>query len=71
MKISTEIGSISELVGEHKAVELCAKAGFDGWDFSMFEMARIDWSTMSLIDNPHPLNESDYIGFAKRLKKIQ
>ena len=41
MKISTEIESISKHVGEHKAVELCAKAGFDGWDFTMFDMANV------------------------------
>ena len=40
MKISTEIGSASRIVGEHKAVELIAKAGFDAWDFSMFAMAQ-------------------------------
>lgn len=40
MKISTEIESIAKHVGEHKAVELCAKAGFDGWDFSLFDMCR-------------------------------
>ena len=38
MKISTEIGSASRKVGEEKAVELIAKAGFDAWDFSMFSM---------------------------------
>lgn len=69
-KISTEIWSTSRHVGEEKAIEILAKAGFDGWDFSMFEMARIDWSTMKLIDNPHPLNSKDYVKFAKRLKKV-
>jgi sugar phosphate isomerase/epimerase len=69
-KISTEIWSTTKHVGEEKAIEILAKAGFDGWDFSMFEMARIDWSTMSLIDNPHPLNSPDYVKFAKRLKKV-
>lgn len=44
MKISTEIGSASALVGEEKAVELVAKAGFDGWDFSMFQLFRYDWT---------------------------
>ena len=29
MKISTEIGSAAQLVGEEKAVEYVAKAGFD------------------------------------------
>lgn len=32
MKISTEIGSIAKLVGEEKAIELVAKAGFDAFD---------------------------------------
>ena len=36
MKISTEIASAAALVGEEKAVEYTAKAGFDAWDFSMF-----------------------------------
>ena len=40
MKISTEIGSLSNLIGEEKAVEYVAKAGFDAWDFSMFKMIR-------------------------------
>ena len=42
MKISTEIGSIACIVGEEKAVELVAKAGFDAWDFSMFDMVKYD-----------------------------
>ncbi len=29
MKISTEISSIAKITGEEKAVDLCAKAGFD------------------------------------------
>ena len=70
MKTSTEIWSSSQIVGEEKAVELVARAGFDAWDFSMFEMARIDWRTYELLDKPHPLNGSDYIKFAKTLRKI-
>lgn len=42
MKTSTEIFSASVLVGEHKATELIAKAGFDAWDFSMFDMCSYD-----------------------------
>ena len=41
MKISTEIQSISRLLGEEKAIEAVAKAGFDAWDFSMFNMAAL------------------------------
>ena len=40
MKTSTEIDSIAKKVGEERAVEYIAKAGFDAWDFSMFNMAR-------------------------------
>ena len=70
MKISTEIWSTANHVGEEKAVELVAKAGFDAWDFSMFDMARIDWSTYTVLDKPHPLNQPDYLKFARRLKQI-
>ncbi len=70
MKTSTEIWSSANVVGEEKAIELIAKAGFDAWDFSMFEMARIDWRTYKIIDKPHPLNGNDYLNFAKKLRKI-
>ncbi len=70
MKTSTEICSSARKVGEEKAVELVARAGFDAWDFSMFDMARIDWSTYKVIESKHPLNGSDYVAFAKGLRKI-
>ena len=70
MKISTEIGSISKKVGMEKAVELCAKAGFDAWDFSMFGMCIIDNKTGLPIQNENPLNGRDYLSFARKLKKI-
>ena len=38
MKVSTQIEVASSFVGEERAVELVAKAGFDAWDFSMFTM---------------------------------
>ncbi|MBR2025110.1 MAG: TIM barrel protein, partial [Clostridia bacterium] len=70
MKISTEIYSSARHVGEEKAIELLAKAGFDCWDFSMFDMARIDWSTYKLIEMDHPLAKDGYVSFAKQLKKV-
>ena len=70
MKISTEIASIARTVGMEKAVELCAKAGFDAWDFSMFDMCRIDWKTRLPLQNDNPLNGNDYLNFARKLKKI-
>lgn len=69
-KISTEIGSFSRIVGERKAVELVAKAGFDAWDFSMFDMARWDRSNNCVIDNGHPLRSSEYLKFTKELRHI-
>ena len=64
MKISTEIKPPSRLVAPGKAVELVAKAGFDAWDFSMFDMH----------DGPHagtePLMGANYLSFARKLKQI-
>ena len=70
MKISTEIASIAKHVGEHKAVELCAKAGFDGWDFSMFQMGLYNGETDSCYPSDHPLCGSNYLKFARELRKI-
>lgn len=70
MKISIEIDSIAQLVGEEKAVEYVAKAGFDAWDFSMFAMCRWNWDTNAPYDTPHPLKGADYLAFAKKLKRI-
>ena len=70
MKISTEINSISRLVGPHKAIELIAKAGFDAWDFSMFDMARFVKGTDNIMDSDHPLHSANYASFAKELRKV-
>lgn len=67
MKISTEIGSAAGIVGEERAVECYAKAGFDAWDFSMFQMCRFDG--VGLLENDHPLAGSNYLKFARTLKK--
>ena len=70
MKISTEIESASNIIGEEKAIEYIAKAGFDAWDFSMFAMCRYDWSRKALLENNHPLVSNNYLAFARRLKRI-
>ena len=44
------------IIGEEKAIEYIAKAGFDAWDFSMFKMGKL--SGDNLID--HPLNTENY-----------
>lgn len=70
MKISTEINSIAKHVGEHKAIELCAKAGFDGWDFSMFKMGPYNWQRGTCDPSDHPLCGNNYLQFARELRKI-
>ena len=70
MKISTEIYSAARLVGEEKAVEYIAKAGFDAWDFSMFSMCEYDWNTNTLLKTDHPLASQNYLAFARKLKRI-
>lgn len=70
MRISTEIRSAANIIGEEKAVELIAKAGFDAWDFSLFSMCNYDWSTRSVRPSSHPLAGNKAIDFAKKLKQI-
>ena len=70
MKISTEINSASNIVGEKKAIELYGKAGFDCLDFSLFEMCRWDWGRNCPVEKEHPLNSDNYLAFARELRKI-
>ena len=67
MKTSTEIASIAKKVGMEKAVELCGKAGFDGWDFSMFDMHKALFLPLSGVKK---LNSARYLSLARRLKQI-
>ena len=69
-KISTEINSIARIVGDERAVEYVAKAGFDCWDFSMFSMGKYDWKNKGFIPVDHPLAGKDYLAFARKLKQI-
>ena len=68
MRISTEIGSIAAIVGEERAVECVARAGFDGWDFTMSKMCACDGETVRLTD--HPLSGDGYRAFAERLAHV-
>ncbi len=70
MKISTQTDIGSSIIGEERTIELIAKAGFDAWDFSMFEMCKYDWGKGKLLDNNHPLAGNNYLAFARRLKQI-
>ena len=70
-KISTEIESTSKIIGEERAIELIAKAGFDAWDFSMVShMAPYDWKNNCVKIIDHPLQSADYAAYAKKLRKI-
>ena len=57
-------------MGEEKAIEYIAKAGFDAWDFSMFSMWDYDWNTKTFSKSNHPLAGNDYLKFARKLKNI-
>lgn len=70
MKTSTEIGSISELTGDERAVECVARAGFDAWDFSMFDSAYNDREAGKLVFNSHPISSENYLAYARHLKQI-
>ena len=70
MKTSTEIHSIAKFVGEERAIEYVAKAGFEAWDFSMFSMAKYDYPTKTMLENDHPLGGPNYLAFARKLKQI-
>lgn len=67
MKTSTEIASIAKVTGIHKAVELCGNAGFDAWDFSMFDMHKM---LLLPIPGKKKLNAAKYLRLASQLKKI-
>ena len=70
MKISTQTSKAAEIVGDERAVELIAKAGFDAWDFSMCSMCRYDWETDTLLPNSHPLAGDNYLALARRMKQV-
>ena len=70
MRTSTELRSAANLVGERKAVELVAKAGFDGWDFSLYEICKYSKKLGCVPYSDHPLSGSNYLSFVRELKQI-
>lgn len=70
MKTSTELRSLANLVGERKAVEMVAKAGFDGWDFSLYEVCKYSKKLGGVPESDHPLAGPNYLAFARELKHI-
>ncbi len=68
LKTSTEIASIAKIVGELKAVELVAKAGFDAYDLSLFEMGRYDGK--QVVQKNHPLQSKDALNFVRQIRQV-
>ncbi|MBE7084358.1 MAG: sugar phosphate isomerase/epimerase [Clostridiales bacterium] len=68
---STEIGAASKRIGEKKAIELVAKAGFDAYDFSLISnIVRYDYKTKVGVYADTPLSGSEYLKYVKELKKV-
>lgn len=65
MKTSTEIASAARYIGKEKTIELLAEAGFDAFDFSMFDIAR--WNANA---TDHALRGNEHLKFARKIKKI-
>jgi len=59
MLISTQTAGFAEKFGDHDAIRLLAKVGYDALDYSMFNMP----------DAKSPLNKNDYREYAASLKK--
>ncbi len=71
MKISSEIGSAACRIGEEKAIQYIAEAGFDAWDFTMVHnMCRTDWNQKKIFPTEHPLSGPNYLAYARRLKQV-
>lgn len=70
MKTSTELRSAADLVGERKAIELIAKAGFDGWDFSLYELCKYSKKLGGVPESDHPLAGAQYLRFVRELRRI-
>lgn len=70
MRTSTELRSAADLVGERTAIELIAKAGFDGWDFSLYEICKHSKKLGGVPESDHPLAGPDYLKFVRQLRRI-
>ena len=70
MRISTEISSTALLVGEEKAIEILAKAGFDCYDLSLFAMAKWSSKDECYLFADHPYHGPDYLKYVRHLRKV-
>ena len=70
MKISTETSSLCERMSHKEAITMIAKAGFDAFDFSIGPVGTLNYQTMTVTPNDHPIWGKDYLKFAREIKKI-
>lgn len=70
MKVSTQTDVGGEMIGREKTVEMIAKAGFDAWDLSMFDMIDIYWSEWKANISNSPLNGKNYVDYVRNLRRI-
>lgn len=70
MKTSTEIYAAARIVGYEKAVELVGKAGFDAWDFSLFDMWKCSPNEKRYDFSDYPIAQDNYLDYARKLRKI-
>ena len=72
MRISTEIGSFAKFIGEERAVELVAQAGFDCYDFSMMAMAYFDYGKWCIRDDyESPLRDpKTALAHARHIRRV-
>ncbi len=60
MKISTQTDVLANRLGDHRAVEIIARSGFDAVDYSMFFLNK---------NTDHPLKAADYEKYLLSLRK--
>ena len=70
MRTSTEIASLCQFMTQEEAVRAVARAGFDAFDLSMFDLVRYDWATGEAAASDAPLAGPDYVKAARRLRQI-
>ena len=70
MKISTEIGTLSQFVGAEHATALVGEAGFDAYDLSLFSLVRYDYKTRTLSRGAGPLGGDGYLSHVREIRRI-
>lgn len=71
MKVSTSITPAASIVGEHEAIKLTKKAGFDFYDYDFsFRQINYSYEARAVRYCYHPLSGDGYLKYIRELKKI-